>query len=98
MSNQIERLMKWYQSHCDGDWEHDQRVRIGTLDNPGWTLDVNVAGTEASGRTIALTRIERDERNWVHYEVARDAFIGQGGASNLAELLELFLGFVEQDQ
>ena len=32
----IKRLEKWFFSHCDIDWEHDNRIEIYNLDNPGW--------------------------------------------------------------
>jgi hypothetical protein len=31
-------LQGWYAEQCDSDWEHDESVSIGTLDNPGWRL------------------------------------------------------------
>lgn len=30
-------LTRWYARHCDGYWEHPPRVKIETIDNPGWT-------------------------------------------------------------
>jgi len=41
-------LQQWYLQQCDGDWEHGYGLHIGTLDNPGWTVDVNLAGTRYS--------------------------------------------------
>ena len=43
MSSRIDRSRKtgdWYLSQCNGDWEHAYGVKIDTLDNPGWTLEV----------------------------------------------------------
>ena len=35
-------LQSWYQSQCDGDWEHEFGIRIETLDNPyNKTSEVN---------------------------------------------------------
>jgi hypothetical protein len=39
-------LQGWYLSQCDGDWEHGHGVDIGTLDNPGWRVEIRVAETE----------------------------------------------------
>jgi Immunity protein 53 len=33
MENVFEWLQKWYQSQCDGDWEHGKGIQIGTLSN-----------------------------------------------------------------
>ncbi len=45
-------LMHWYQSQCDGEWEHDQGISIETLDNPGWSLKIDLEDTEAHGREM----------------------------------------------
>jgi hypothetical protein len=28
-------LSFWFYQHCDGDWEHENQIKIQTLDNPG---------------------------------------------------------------
>ena len=33
-------LTAWFARQCDGDWEHDLGIRIETLDNPGWAVDI----------------------------------------------------------
>lgn len=33
-------LQQWYQAHCNGNWEHDRRIHLGTLGNPGWSLEL----------------------------------------------------------
>ena len=30
----------WFQSNCDGDWEHGFGITIETLDNPGWCVKI----------------------------------------------------------
>jgi hypothetical protein len=50
MASTLERLQRWYESHCDDEWEHAHGVRIGTLDNPGWSIEVNLDGTAVRDR------------------------------------------------
>jgi Immunity protein 53 len=38
-----ELLEKWYRARCNGDWEHQWGVEIGTLDNPGWRVHIDLA-------------------------------------------------------
>ena len=52
-------LMQWYLGQCDDDWEHSYGVEIGTLDNPGWTLKVNLTETTLDGR--AFTKVMHGE-------------------------------------
>ena len=40
--NNLIWLLSWYHSQCDGDWEHGNGVKIGTIDNPGWFFKVKV--------------------------------------------------------
>ncbi len=39
-------LLKWYCKHCNGDWEHGTGIHIDTLDNPGWSIKINLEDTE----------------------------------------------------
>ena len=43
-------LMQWYLAECNSDWEHSYGVKIDTLDNPGWTLKIDLRETELHGR------------------------------------------------
>ena len=46
-------LTHWYLAQCDDDWEHSYGVEIGTLDNPGWTLKIDLQDTDLEGRSFA---------------------------------------------
>jgi hypothetical protein len=41
----IEQIQVWYAAQCDGDWEHQYGVSIETLDNPGWSVTIDLSGT-----------------------------------------------------
>lgn len=83
-------LEQWYQAQCDGDWEHEWGVRIGTLDNPGWTVDINLEETVLSGRSYVRTDIRRSGSDWVIAKVSDDVFQASCGPLNLSEVLRLF--------
>jgi hypothetical protein len=91
----IEWLMAWYRLQCDGDWEHQHGIRIGTLDNPGWSLDVDLAGTPHAGKSLPQKMLERSEHDWVFTEVKDDVFRARGGPGNLSEMIESFAAFVD---
>jgi len=38
-------LTRWYATECNGDWEHQSGIRITTIDNPGWNVNINLYGT-----------------------------------------------------
>jgi hypothetical protein len=41
----LQRLQRWFASNCDQEWEHDFGVKIETLDNPGWLVQIDLIGT-----------------------------------------------------
>jgi hypothetical protein len=61
-------LMQWYVGQCDNDWEHTYGVEIGTLDNPGWSLKVDLRETALEGRSFA--RATRTESRSIGRKVA----------------------------
>ena len=93
--NPLQELQKWYQSQCNGDWEHTCGVKIDTLDNPGWSLTVDLAGTNLAARSF--TRIDRlADTNWFYCEVRDSRFEGRGGPLMLEELIKTFLAWAQE--
>jgi hypothetical protein len=88
-------LQKWYQSHCNGDWEHDSRIHIGTIDNPGWSLTINLQNTELEGKKFQEIEINRSENDWLFCTVKGSLFEGRCGSDNLNEVLQSFRSWAE---
>jgi hypothetical protein len=97
--NEFERLQAWYLSQCDGDWEHDGGVSITTLDNPGWSVDINLEGTALQDRTFISIEhgLNPDAPDWVICKVNKNVFMGRGGPTNLVEILGHFLDWAEKN-
>jgi hypothetical protein len=93
----LERLQRWYAANCDGEWEHQRGVRIDTLDNPGWDLEVDLMGTPLEGRTLVKYMNERSEEDWVFYNVEKGVFRAAGGPENLAEIVDFFLAWADEE-
>ena len=87
----LAELQQWYLSQCDGDWEHQNGVTIGTLDNPGWSVRIDLAETELS--EAEFTEIDRTEHesDWIVCRVRNGKFEAFGGPLMLDELLRAFL-------
>lgn len=83
-------LQEWYLQQCDGDWEHEFGVSINTLDNPGWSLSVELSETGLEGVAFEPIRITRSESDWLHCWVQDSVFQARGGALNLADMLDSF--------
>ncbi|MEO5371597.1 MAG: immunity 53 family protein [Magnetococcus sp. DMHC-1] len=96
-----ERLVNWYKKECNDEWEHTYGVCIDTLDNPGWSLRVDLSETELVDVTFPPLKCNRSEDDWVHCYVIDEIFCGYGGVYNLDELITIFVDWaekVEQDR
>lgn len=95
--NAIRELQSWFLSQCDRDWEHGYGVKISTLDNPGWSVSIELADTdleevefEEIKRGVGVDAREGDD-DWLICKVADQKFEGCGGPETLEEILSIFL-------
>lgn len=86
----LARLQKWYSIHCDGDWEHSWGVKIDTLDNPGWSIFIDLQDTELEKNQFEGLKLDHPT-DWLFCEVKDGRFCGRCGPENLESLIEVFL-------
>ncbi|MDB1086593.1 immunity 53 family protein [Streptomyces sp. ACA25] len=86
----LDWLQSWYAAQCDGGWEHEWGVTIDTLDNPGWTVRIDLDGTELAGRVYPRQWVTRGEDDWVTAWSSEKTFHVACGPGNLTEGLTLF--------
>ena len=86
-------LAAWYARQCDGDWEHDAGIRITTLDNPGWSLRVNLRGTDLEGVALETERTESENGAWTVIACDGATFDAAGDEHSLPRLLARFQEF-----
>ena len=96
--NTLQELQQWYRSHCDGNWEHAYGVKIDTLDNPGWSVTIELTGTELVGRPFSDVQRLEHETDWIHCRVRDGKFEGHGGPFMLEEILKVFLAWATASQ
>ena len=88
---ELEALQSWYLDQCDGDWEHQYGVSIGTLDNPGWFLRVDLRGTALESRAfVAVEDLEADSE-WMQCKVENEVFEAHCGPTMLSAAIVAFL-------
>lgn len=97
MKDPLSRLQTWYLQHCDGNWEHESGVRIDTIDNPGWSLSVDLEGTSAAKKAFSPVKEHRSDADWLECRVEAHRFEGFGGPSNLQDIILVFLNWAEPD-
>ena len=99
----IKDLEEWYFSQCNEDWEHTYGVEIGTLDNPGWQLkiDLNETNLEGTGYQEYSYGVddeaETSGNDWLITKVDNHKFVGYGGPQKLDELIRLFLSWARSN-
>ena len=100
----LECLQDWYLAQCDGTWEHDHGIRVETLDNPGWMVEVDLTGTDLENAPFEDFVVERLDEDWVHARVVETAdpvrrrFEAFCGPRSLTEVLEIFLAWAESPE
>jgi hypothetical protein len=89
----LDFLTAWFAQQCDGDWEHDLGIRIETLDNPGWALDIRIGDTELEGVSAEWHKNEASEDTWLYWRSTGDMFEARCGPKDLARALAAFQMF-----
>lgn len=91
----VSRLCAWYDRHCVNDWHEDYGVKIGTLDNPGWFMKIDLKGTTLQEKPFQELSIERSDGDWIFAKRGADLFEAFGGPKNLNEMIESFLTWAD---
>jgi hypothetical protein len=101
--NALVDLQKWYFSQCDGDWEHQEGISIGTLDNPGWMMTISLRGTDLEGKAfveysygVSKDGATHDEK-WLSCKVEENVFKAFGGPAELEKMIVVFLAWVGEN-
>jgi len=89
--NPFELLQSWYDQQCDGDWEHEFGIKIDTLDNPGWSVSIDLLGTNLENKKFTKVNQLITENDWIQCNVENYKFHGAGGPQNLMDIINVFL-------
>ena len=84
------RLQKWYQANCDGEWEHRYGISIGTLDNPGWTVKIDLIDTCLQDLEYEM-QFDNGDFDWLIVKVNEKIFEASGDPNKLTVVLSIFL-------
>ena len=92
MKQTIERLQDWYKINCDGSWEHSYGYSIATLDNPGWTIRIDLAETCLEKLYFKEEFQNSDnEHDWFFIKTENKVLDITCGPENLMKVFEIFL-------
>ena len=95
MEDIIKWLEQWYSSQCDGDWEHENGLKIETVSNPGWYISIDLNYTAMTSMNIDIGTVEKGENDWYFYRIKDGQYQASGDPSKLAFLLSKFKELAE---
>lgn len=95
-TDRLTRLISWYDSNCNGRWEHHHGVQIDTLDNPGWLVTISTVDTANPLPPEGEHDERRSRDDWINWRVEDHTFKGAGGPRNLPELIDTFLDLADR--
>jgi hypothetical protein len=99
--SRISELQEWYLSQCNANWEHEFGVKINTLDNPGWTIEIDLEGTDIQEKPFAEHAYGVGEAagksgdDWLACKIEEHKFKAAGGPRKLEEMIGVFLNWTK---
>lgn len=91
MNDLLAGIEQWCVSHCNGVWENSRGIRIETLDNSGWPVEIDLAGTSLAGLDFESVRIEGTDVNWLHAWFGQENLRLTAERGSLREILQFFI-------
>ena len=96
MASVLQQLASWYRLQCDGDWEHQYGIKIDTLDNPGWSVKIDLTETKLAEESFDELKIEFDDDiRWIRCWKVGSEFHAACGPERLEAALQVFLSWAE---
>jgi Immunity protein 53 len=93
----LERIQAWHKAQVERGRELALGVRIETLrERPGWSVQIDLAGTQLSGLTLAPYKEGATDRDWLAYRIKDDRFEAIGDPTKLQALLFAFLDLADR--
>jgi hypothetical protein len=94
--NPSHTLAVWYAAQCDGSWEHSHGITIETLDNPGWSVKVDLADTALRDMTfITVEHQLENSTSWWRCWKEETVFCRVCGAFDLPAVIEVFVAWTK---
>ena len=97
-NNVFDSLQNWYYLQCDGDWEHEFGIKIDTLDNPGWSVVIDLKNTLLENKSFNEIDQCINEDSWIQCEVKDQKFNGAGGPKNLNDIIGIFVAWAKKSE
>jgi len=88
-------LQEWFYKNCNNDWEHNTNIKIINLDNPGWSVFINLSETNLENKEFHIVDDYKTENDWIYCVVKNQQFKAAGSPFNLLKILRIFRDWAE---
>lgn len=86
----LDWIVKWRNSYCDGDWEHEHKFTIEGTSNPGWYVTIDLGRTKLESIEVSRVSNLLSDNDWYIYQIKDSQFKASGDINKLKTLLETF--------
>ena len=91
-------INEWYISQCNGEWEEYYGIKIETLDNPGWIVQIDILETNLEDVEFRTYHFDNGENDWLKCEIKDGKFIGMGDVTKISCIIEIFKQWSEKSK
>ena len=89
-------LQGWFTEQCVEDWQHFHGVKIETLDNPGWKIEIDLRDTKIENKPFQeIMQNLQSDVDWMHCKVANKIFAAACSPNHLVTVLGIFKEWAE---
>ncbi len=88
-------LEMWYLSMCNGRWEHLYGVKIETIDNPGWSIKIDLSETKYAQVQMKTVKCDNGPGDWYFCSIESSTFCGVGDPTKLSVMIHEFQVCIE---
>jgi hypothetical protein len=90
-------LQAWYRKQCDGNWEHSYGIHNGTIDNPGWEVNIDLQNMQYTALARPDEEFELSDDDWMICRIRENKFEGFGDPSKLDAILGRFRKWINAE-
>jgi Immunity protein 53 len=95
MNKSLKNLIDWYTIQCDGLWEHTNGITIHSLDNPGFSINIDLLGTRFENNCYQSIDWESNTdlgNEWIScYKTDEKIWVGACSPKQLERTIDLFI-------
>lgn len=104
MYDPIQIITKWYVKQClqasrrsrtTPIWDPHPIISIITIDNPGWSVGIQLTGTDLEGIAMQKIKIDRGDDDWYFCYISDNEFCGVGDMHKLSIILDHFCQLIQ---